>query len=82
MDEETSRQWDLVRTPAGIEWSGRTRYAAAMYFYQRGEMSAEVLEVYRICSRLDAEDPAAVLRRYHIGLKWLLRLMGEATREN
>jgi hypothetical protein len=74
MDEETRRHWDLVRTPAGLEWSGRTRYAAAMFFYQRGEMGPETLEVYRLCSRLDAEDPAAVLRRYRIGQDWLARL--------
>lgn len=74
MDEETRRHWDLIRTQPGVEWSGRTRYAAAMYFYQRGEMSAEALEVYRICSRLDAEDPAAVLRRYRVGLDWIQRL--------
>jgi len=65
------------RTPLGVEWSGRTRYAAAMYFYRCGEMSAETLEVYRICSRLDDEDPGAVLRRYGVGEDWLLRLAGD-----
>lgn len=47
---------------------------AAMLFYQRGLMDAETLEVYRICSRLDAEDPATVLRRYRIGSEWLVQL--------
>jgi len=74
MDEETRRNWQIVAMPPGAEWSGRARYAAAMYFYQHGEMAAEVLEVYRICSRLDAEDPVSVLRRWHIGAEWIARL--------
>ena len=45
MDEETRQNWELIKTPPGIEWSGRTRYAAATFLYHRGEMSAEVLEV-------------------------------------
>ncbi|MEI2301796.1 hypothetical protein [Ensifer sp. MJa1] len=74
MDDETKRHWEMIRLPAGAEWSGRARYAAAMFFYQRGLMDAETLEVYRICSRLDAEDPAEVLRRYRIGADWLEKL--------
>jgi hypothetical protein len=70
-DEEEARNRALILTPLGEEWSGRTRYAAAMYFYKRGEMSAEVLEVYRICSRLDAEDPGAIMRNRGIGGDWL-----------
>ena len=61
-DAEVAENWALVNTPLGEEWSGRARYAAAMFFYLRGEMSADTLEVYRICSRLDAEDPLAILR--------------------
>lgn len=74
MDEETRRNWQIVAMPPGAEWSGRARYAAAMYFYQRGEMAADVLEVYRICSRLDAEDPISVLRRWRIGADWIAKL--------
>ncbi|QRM55945.1 hypothetical protein [Sinorhizobium sp. BG8] len=74
MDDETRHHWSLITTPTGIEWSGRTRYAAAMYFFQQGEMSAEVLEVYRISSRLDAEDPLDVLRRWKMGSEWIARV--------
>ena len=74
MDEETCQNWDLIKTPPGIAWSGRTRYAAATFLYHRGEMSAEVLEVYRICSRLDAEDPLDVLTRWQIGADWVERM--------
>ena len=74
MDEETRQNWDLIKTPPGITWSGRTRYAAATFLYHRGEMSAEVLEVYRICSRLDAEDPLDVLTRWQIGADWVERM--------
>ncbi len=74
MDDETRRHWEMIKMAPGIEWSGRARYAAAMFFYQRGLLDAETLEVYRICSRLDAEDPAMVLRRQQIGSEWLSRL--------
>lgn len=75
MDDETRQNWELVKTPPGIEWSGRTRYGAATFLYHQGEMSAEVLEVYRICSRLDAEDPLDVLRRWKIGAEWVARML-------
>ncbi|ANH04556.1 hypothetical protein [Shinella sp. HZN7] len=74
MDEETRRNWEIITMPPGTEWSGRARYAAAMYFCQRGEMASDVLEVYRICSRLDAEDPVSVLKRWQIGAEWIARL--------
>lgn len=45
----------------GQPGSGRVRYAAAMHFHRRGALSADVLEVYRICSARDGEDPAALL---------------------
>lgn len=76
MGDEEKRHWEMIRLPVGTEWSGRARYAAAMFFYQHGLMDAETLEVYRICSRLDAEDPVAVLRRYKIGVDWLTLLEG------
>lgn len=74
MDEEAVRNWQLVRAPTGIPWSGRARYAAATYLYHQGDMSDEVLEVYRICSRLDGQDPLAVLRLWQIGSEWLERM--------
>ena len=64
----------LILTPPGEDWSGRTRYGAAMYFYSRGDMSAEVLEVYRICCRQDHEDPADVLRHLGLGDDWMQKL--------
>lgn len=47
--------------PLGTARSGRARYAAAMTLYQTGQISAEALEVYRICSLLDGQDPAPLL---------------------
>ena len=41
MDEETRRNWEIIAMSPGAEWSGRARYAAAMYFCQRGEMAPE-----------------------------------------
>lgn len=78
-EPSTDEAWQAINTPTGIDWSGRTRYAAAMVFYQRGEMDAEVLEVYRICSRLDDENPLDVLKRWKIGRTWLSRYPPEAS---
>lgn len=73
-DAEVAENWALINTPLGEEWSGRTRYAAAMFFYRRGEMNAETLEVYRICARLDSEDPLKIIRERGIGKDWLERV--------
>ena len=71
MTDEDRENWVLILTPAGEEWSGRARYAAAMHFFRKDEMSAEVLEVYRICSRIDHEDPVDALKAYKMGRAWI-----------
>lgn len=48
-------------TPLGEHGSGRRRYGAAMALHNRGLISDAVLEVYRICSALDGQDPNTVL---------------------
>ncbi|MBI1172586.1 hypothetical protein GC209_14410 [bacterium] len=50
-----------ISLPLGSKGSGRARYAAAMELYQSGKISAEVLEMYRISSGLDGQDPEALL---------------------
>ncbi len=74
---EAAEQWRLVNTPLGEEWSGRTRYAAAMYFFKRGEMDVDTLEVYRICARLDREDPLPIIRERGVGKRWLEKIEAE-----
>ena len=74
MTDEDTENWALIMTPAGEEWSGRARYAAAMYFYRKGEMSAEVLEIYRVCSRIDNEDAVDALRAYRMGEVWIRKV--------
>lgn len=63
LSEEDRHQLELLGAPFETPMSGRVRYAAAMYFYQRGMISAECLEVYRICARIDHEDPEPFLAR-------------------
>jgi hypothetical protein len=75
-ETEIAEQWGLVNTPLGESWSGRTRYAAAMFFHQRGDMNADTLEVYRLCSRLDSEDPLSIIRQRGVGKAWLERMIG------
>lgn len=72
--DEAHDNWELIMTPLGEAWSGRARYAAAMYFYQHGEMSAEVLEVYRVSARLDHQDPISIVRERGIGADWLRKI--------
>jgi hypothetical protein len=74
MTDEERENWALLMTPAGEEWSGRARYAAAMYFFRRQEMSAEVLEIYRICSRIDHEDAVDALKAYKMGQAWIRKV--------
>jgi hypothetical protein len=59
---EDRLQVSLLETPFEEDMSGRIRYAAAMYFYQRGMISEACLEVYRTCARLDREDPVPFLK--------------------
>ena len=74
MGDEERENWALILTPAGEEWSGRARYAAAMYFYGKNEMSADVLEIYRICSRIDHEDAVEALKAYKMGQTWIKKV--------
>lgn len=61
MSGEDARERAALATPPGVPGSGVVRYAAAMHLYNRGEISAEALEVYRILALIDAEDPAPLL---------------------
>ena len=72
---EDAKQLSLLTSPTGAPGSGRVRYAAAMYFYQRGRLGAQTLEVYRSCSPLDSEDPRATLER--LGLTEATALSGQ-----
>ncbi len=55
--EEWHLQKELLLCRIGEPGSGFVRYAAAMYFYQKGLLSTELLEIYRRCCKYDAEDP-------------------------
>jgi hypothetical protein len=77
LDNDDDEQWALINTPLGEIWSGLTRYAAAMYFYKRGEMNPDVLEVYRLCSRQDSEDPLSIIRDRGVGKEWLTRMAAD-----
>jgi hypothetical protein len=51
----------FLDAPLGQPGSGRVRYGAAMALYAQGQISAEVLEVYRVASAHDGRDPAVIL---------------------
>ncbi len=60
--QEALEQFAYLETPVGEPGSGRMRYGAAMYFYLRGMIGPELLEIYRICSKLDNEAPLALAK--------------------
>jgi hypothetical protein len=54
---ELDRQSGFLLANVGAAGSGSVRYAAAMYFYNLDMMPAPMLEIYRMCSKFDREDP-------------------------
>ena len=58
-----------IHIPLGLPGSGRQRYAAAMTLYLAGEITEAALEVYRICSPLDGQDPVPLLAMLAEGKK-------------
>ena len=57
---KNKEQKTFLFSEIGISGSGFERYAAAMYFYKHGKISAEMLEIYRRCCKFDKEDPIHV----------------------
>ncbi len=85
----TSDPLALIATPLGEPGSGRIRYGAAMDLFHAGRLPEGALEVYRICSPLDGQDPAPLLtERGHVApagpavtpSNALIRLLAEADR--
>lgn len=64
---EFGQQKALLFSNLGEPGSGAGRYSAAMYFYNQGCISVELLEIYRRCSKFDFEDPVKLAR--HEGLE-------------
>jgi hypothetical protein len=61
VSQEDERQLALLNTDTGAIGSGTTRYAAAMYFYQLGQMSVRHLEIYRSLAKDDVTEPKPLL---------------------
>ncbi len=59
--DEDARQYELLLSPGTERGVALSRYGAAMYFYARGQLTPDALEVYRICSPIDSEDPRQLL---------------------
>ena len=58
--KEDFTQYEYLNTPINITKSGYTRYGAAMYFFNRGFISEETLEIYRICCKFDHYNPVEI----------------------
>lgn len=59
---EINIQKTLLNYKLGVSGSGYIRYGAAMYFYNLGILSDEMLEIYRRCCKFDNEDPIDLAR--------------------
>ena len=59
---EIKIQKTLLNYKLGFSGSGYIRYGAAMYFYNLGILSDEMLEIYRRCCKFDNEDPIDLAR--------------------
>ena len=59
---ELKIQKTLLNYKVGISGSGYIRNGAAMYFYNLGILSDEMLEIYRRCCKFDNEDPIDLAR--------------------
>ncbi|MEM9580165.1 MAG: NAD(P)/FAD-dependent oxidoreductase [Pseudomonadota bacterium] len=70
---ERAAQHALLSVPVGKPGSGGLRYAAAMHFYANGDMSAQMLEMYRRCSKFDDEDPVDLARYESVGIPDICR---------
>ncbi|MCB1451682.1 MAG: hypothetical protein KDJ67_16480 [Nitratireductor sp.] len=60
--DEMAMQIRLLNIPLGWPGSGMIRYGAAMYLHSRGQMDDALLEAYRICCKLDGDDPIEVMQ--------------------
>lgn len=58
----------LLHAPLGVPGSGRVRYGAAMALWRAGDISAEVLEVYRVTAAHDGHDPLTTLHEHRLPL--------------
>ncbi len=59
---EFNQHRKLLDTAVGGKGSGAARYAAAMFFYNKGLIGTDMLEIYRRCSKFDKEDPIDLAR--------------------
>jgi hypothetical protein len=73
--DEDRHQANLLMTAPGPEGSGRIRYAAAMYFFQRGMLSEAALELFRISSAIDHEDPLVSIKLHKLDFE-IPRIVG------
>lgn len=63
VNKEDVRQAAMLMSRSVKRNAARDRYAAAMYFNQRGMLSDKTLEVYRTCAVIDGEDPRRTLKK-------------------
>ncbi len=76
MSSDRERQWQELRLPQWVPGGGRRRYAAAMWLHRAGEMSDDILELYRTLALDDRAEPVIELRRAGLPLPAHLGTIG------
>jgi hypothetical protein len=60
-NREDESQYQLLRSASAAADGGQVRYAAAMYFYNRGMLGEKALEIYRAHAKEPSADPLKAL---------------------
>lgn len=61
LTNEDHQQYQLLRSTSKAADGGEVRYAAAMYFYNRGMMNDKALEIFRGLAKEPSADPLKAL---------------------
>ncbi len=61
LTREDREQFERLRSLSIDAGAGKMRYAAAMYFYQRGTLSDTTLEIYRSLAKDDCVNPVKLI---------------------
>ncbi len=65
LNSEDQLQYQLLNSTSAATDGGQVRYAAAMYFYNRGMIGEKALEVFRGLAKEPTADPRKVLAAAH-----------------
>ena len=63
LNTEDEKQYQFLKSVSVEADGGQIRYAAAMYFYNRGMINAKALEIFRGLAKQPSTDPLVALNK-------------------